>query len=552
MEKRPVLQFRRVFTDIVISWCVFYFKSDFIPMQSIFFRFRFRELFCRRSRLIGKKGWCEMKKKRGKNRKWLAGVLAAAMMLTGCGAAKKLNMADGGEKLGAADGTGSGDILRPGGESDSDKKPVWPAETTLGDGGTVHTDSAAGGAEGLMDFSGTLESSAALPGEKSEEMLLPEQEEIPGIVPAPGLLTAGEWRDNLNWGFLVNLVQTGSFRFQTFGIAPYQRVVVHAVSEGKTAANMRAALYDAAGNVLAEAVTDHTGTAYLYYNVYGIVPGTAKPDHVTLITPDGQTVTEGLDGAQDSLVTVDPGQNPDGQQSMQESDVLYPENSAVILQSSELTVEVPAFSAPARRLDVMFVFDTTGSMSDELMYLQKEFEDIAAQVSDQNTRFSVNFYRDHGDDYVVRSNEFLSDITQVSALINAEYADGGGDYEEAVDLALYDAVLGHEWREEAVKLMFLILDAPPHDTEETAENLKAAVQAAASQGIRIVPIASSGVDKKTEGLLRSLSMITGGTYTFLTDDSGIGGSHLEPTIGSYTVEALNDLIVRLIREYCGE
>ncbi len=536
-----------------------------------------------------------------------------AMVFAGCGDAEK-NM--------SSDGVGSSGEKLSGLASDSTMKPASSGDTGAEEGDGLMfaepMDAMAGGM--AMDSAPVSESSSVMSSEKSDIAIPPEQEEVPQIEPAAGLLTAGEWRDNQNWGFLVNLVQTGAFQFWTFEIAPYQRVVVHAVSEGAPAKNTRATLYDAVDNVLAEAVTDHTGTAYLYYNVYGKEQGTAEPDHVTLVSPDGQTVTAGLDGAQSSLVTVEPGQNIGGQQepvreedemdpdftvdgkevypdadgegtypdsgadekgtypdSDADGEEIYPDSdvdrreeypepvvggneidpnkvaeSSFILRTSELTVELPTLAPQAKQLDVMFVFDTTGSMGDELMYLQKEFEDIAMRVSDQNTRFSVNFYRDQEDDYVVRSNGFLSDIAEVSRLINAEFADGGGDYEEAVDLALYDAVLNHEWRAEAVKLMFLILDAPPHDTAETAQNLKAAAEDAARQGIRIIPIASSGVDKKTEGLLRSLSMITGGTYTFLTDDSGIGGSHLEPTIGSYTVEALNNLIVRLIQEYYGE
>ena len=43
--------------------------------------------------------------------------------------------------------------------------------------------------------------------------------------------------------------------------------------------------------------------------------------------------------------------------------------------------------------------------------------------------------------------------------------------------------------------------------------------------------------------------MTGGTYIFLTDDSGIGYSHLEPIIGEYKVEKLYDIIIRTINEY---
>ena len=45
--------------------------------------------------------------------------------------------------------------------------------------------------------------------------------------------------------------------------------------------------------------------------------------------------------------------------------------------------------------------------------------------------------------------------------------------------------------------------------------------------------------------------MTGGTYTFLTDDSGVGNSHLEPTVGDYEVEYLNDCNIRITSEYCG-
>ncbi|MDE7233584.1 MAG: hypothetical protein K2N29_00810, partial [Ruminiclostridium sp.] len=60
---------------------------------------------------------------------------------------------------------------------------------------------------------------------------------------------------------------------------------------------------------------------------------------------------------------------------------------------------------------------------------------------------------------------------------------------------------------------------------------------------------SSGVDTETEFLCRSFAAATGGTYTFLTDHSGIGGSHHEPTIGYYQVEKLNDMLVRIIEGY---
>ena len=64
--------------------------------------------------------------------------------------------------------------------------------------------------------------------------------------------------------------------------------------------------------------------------------------------------------------------------------------------------------------------------------------------------------------------------------------------------------------------------------------------------IHIYPVASSGVDLTTELSMRSAAQVTGGRYLFLTDDSGIGESHLEPTIPCYFVTSLSNAVVRMV------
>jgi hypothetical protein len=93
-----------------------------------------------------------------------------------------------------------------------------------------------------------------------------------------------------------------------------------------------------------------------------------------------------------------------------------------------------------------------------------------------------------------------------------------------------------------------VLDAPPHHTQENIARLQDVVAGATERGIRIVPVSASGIDQETEFLLRFLDISTASTYTFLTDHSGIGNPHLEPTIPPVQIEFLNDLLVRLITE----
>jgi hypothetical protein len=207
-----------------------------------------------------------------------------------------------------------------------------------------------------------------------------------------------------------------------------------------------------------------------------------------------------------------------------------------------------------KSLDLMFVIDTTGSMSDELEYLKAELDGVIRRTARDNSnlpiRLSVNVYRDEGDDYVVRSTPFGTDINERLDFLKGQYADGGGDFEEAVETALADALENHDWDANATaRLLFLVLDAPPHNTPQIVGEMHRLTALAASKGVRIIPIASSGIDKDTEFLTRTLAMATGGTYIFLTDHSGVGGGHLEPTIGEYEVELLNDLLIRVIGGY---
>ena len=65
----------------------------------------------------------------------------------------------------------------------------------------------------------------------------------------------------------------------------------------------------------------------------------------------------------------------------------------------------------------------------------------------------------------------------------------------------------------------------------------------------MVPIVASNADRTTELFGRALAIMTDGEYVFLTDDSGVGDSHLEPIIGDYEVEKLGDIIVDIINEF---
>ncbi len=201
--------------------------------------------------------------------------------------------------------------------------------------------------------------------------------------------------------------------------------------------------------------------------------------------------------------------------------------------------------------NIAFVVDATGSMGDEIKYLQEELKDVIAITSARNKdlklRIGSVFYRDKSDEYLTRFIDFQNDPAPLMEFINAQSARGGGDYQEAVEDALTTALDSMHWDSDArAKIIFLVLDAPPHDAAKV--KMQQLMRQAATMGVRIVPIVCSGVDKSTEFLMRALALATNGSYVFLTDDSGVGGKHLKPTTDDYKVELLNDLLQRVIAE----
>lgn len=217
-------------------------------------------------------------------------------------------------------------------------------------------------------------------------------------------------------------------------------------------------------------------------------------------------------------------------------------------QATRVVAATPTVATP---VDIMFVVDATGSMGDEINYLKTELRDVVtraeAQVPAADLRLASVFYRDKGDEYVTRALPFTQNVNQLLTFVQAQGPGGGGDFPEAVDEAL-NVALQQKWSTEArCRLLFLVLDAPPHDEART--RIQELTRAAARQGIQLIPITASGIDTSTEFVMRTLALSTGGTYVFITNHSGIGNTHLEASVGDYQVEYLNNLLVRLITEY---
>lgn len=213
--------------------------------------------------------------------------------------------------------------------------------------------------------------------------------------------------------------------------------------------------------------------------------------------------------------------------------------------TQSITASLPA--RPVRALDLALVVDCTGSMNDELSFLQSELRAIVAELRarhpDLDLRVALIAYRDEGDEYVTRTVPLSGELAAVQAGLARQSANGGGDTPEAVEAAMARAA-ALDWRPGAVHSLFLVADAPPHADDVAAT--WTATESLRARRVQIVPVAASGVERGAEYLMRAMAAATQSRYLFLTDDSGIGNAHAAPAIDCYRVTKLADAMRRVL------
>ena len=339
-----------------------------------------------------------------------------------------------------------------------------------------------------------------------------------GIQPQGGLVTAGEWNDLDNWDFYQKTLMKEPFKGfpDDWQMYTNHRIAVAITAKNKPAANATVTLFRNNTSIWT-AKTDNLGRAELWVGAFQ-KEKELNPTLLRLKVNEQWVSTAAISETQVNRIALD-----------------------------------ETLPSPTNQVQIAFMVDATGSMGDELEFLKMDLKKVINEVQKTNTQLKIStatvFYRDEGDEYVVKHSPFTEDINQTTEFISQQRADGGGDFPEAVDKALVQ-LNQLQWQPEArTRIAFLVLDAPPHNKPAVISSIQYSVKTAAASGIKLIPVVASGIDKTTEFLMRFIAMYTNGTYVFITDHSGIGNKHLEPSVGEYQVEKLSDLMVRLIKKY---
>lgn len=211
----------------------------------------------------------------------------------------------------------------------------------------------------------------------------------------------------------------------------------------------------------------------------------------------------------------------------------------------------------ATKIDIFFVIDATGSMGDEIKQLKENMTAIAARLDALETsslvRYGMTVYRDRGDEFTSQTYQFTADVEAFAAALAEVEAAGGGDYPEDMHEGLQKSLQVADWSiNNTISLMFVIGDAPPHlDYEDQVWTYDVAALEAAVRGIKMFPIASSGLDEQGEYIYRQLAQVTGGKFLFLTygaAGAGTLGNNTDLTVNDYDVTSLDGLITKIIEE----
>ncbi|MFN7956056.1 MAG: vWA domain-containing protein [bacterium] len=199
--------------------------------------------------------------------------------------------------------------------------------------------------------------------------------------------------------------------------------------------------------------------------------------------------------------------------------------SVALLATTARTAASPAATdappvAAKPRIDVAFVLDTTGSMGGLIEGAKSKIWSIANEMiratPTPEIRIGLVAYRDRGDAYVTQVHDLSADIDAVYGTLRGFQADGGGDGPESVNQALSDAVTKLSWSQDrkALKLVFLVGDAPPHMDYPQDQPYARIVEAAVKKDL-VIDTIQCGADTETARVWQEIARLGEGKFVAL-------------------------------------
>ena len=194
------------------------------------------------------------------------------------------------------------------------------------------------------------------------------------------------------------------------------------------------------------------------------------------------------------------------------------------LQQAQATQTTQVMPAQSHRIEVVFVLDTTSSMSGLIQAAREKIWSIATTMAsaqeNPDIKMGLVAFRDRGDAYITRVFDLSDDLDSMYASLMDFRAQGGGDGPESVNQALYDAIHKVSWSNDSnvYRVVFLVGDAPPHMDYGNDVKYPVTLAAATKKGI-VVNAIQSGQHQFTRPAWQEIASLGHGEY-FQVEASG--------------------------------
>ena len=193
-----------------------------------------------------------------------------------------------------------------------------------------------------------------------------------------------------------------------------------------------------------------------------------------------------------------------------------------------LSTVVSPTSPPGGLLEIVFSFDTTGSMCGYLDQVRGRLQDMIQrlQADIPGIRIAVFAHGDYCDrsTYVTKWEDFSNDVVRLCTFVSTVGATGGGDAPECYELVLRQVKTELTWTPGSRRALVLIGDDVPHEASEPVnkDNIdwRQEVRDLAVMGVTVYGVQCANRDYATP-FYQTISTATSGKHLKLEDMGGI-------------------------------
>lgn len=178
--------------------------------------------------------------------------------------------------------------------------------------------------------------------------------------------------------------------------------------------------------------------------------------------------------------------------------------------------------------DVVFSFDTTGSMSQCIAEVRRKVQQVVHRLIEEIPGIKIGViahgdYCDKNDTYLMKHVDIGSSESQIIDFVKKVENTNGGDYPEAYEYVLRE-VQKLSWTSDSMRALVMIGDAYPHNKEDNPENIdwKKEVEEIKNMGINIYSVqALNSGNGKSYTFYKQMATTTNGYHLQLGQFSTI-------------------------------